>query len=225
MKKINTLQIENLNKSYGKKSILNKFSLSCHTGEIIGIFGKNGTGKSTLLKCIFGTVRSDAVNIQINKENITPCKIITDRRIGYLPQDSFLPKEKKVRDIIPLMYPEGELQDKIFYAPNVYKIENRKAGQLSLGELRYIELLLLAHLDHQFLMLDEPFSMLQPLHKDWIKELLLSLREKKGIIITDHYYEDVLQVTDRNLLIKNGKPIKINTRKDLKDHGYLKRES
>ncbi len=220
---MNHLVVNNLTKSFKKQIVLDDFSFQCSTGQIIGVFGRNGAGKSTLLKCILGTLKSNSIAISINKEYINPGKIIPDGRIGYLPQNSFLPKEKKVRDIIPLIHPDGDIQDRIFYAPNVYKIDNRKIGKLSLGELRYLELLLLTYLDHQFLMLDEPFSMIQPMHKDWIKELLLSLKEKKGIIITDHYYEDVLDVTDTNILIKEGKSIKIENKEDLIYHGYLRK--
>jgi len=220
---MNDLVIKNLTKSFKKNLVLDDFSITCTTGQIIGIFGKNGTGKSTFLKCVFGVLKSDSIQISINQQTIQPKKIISDNRIGYMPQHSFLPKEKKIRDIIPLIYPDGEMQDKIFYAPNVYKIENRKVGKLSLGELRYIEILLLSYLDHQFLMLDEPFSMIQPLHKDWIKELLLSLKNQKGVLITDHYYDDVLAVTDTNVLIKKGKSIKVDNKEDLVYHGYLKK--
>ncbi|WP_109302222.1 ATP-binding cassette domain-containing protein [Aquimarina sp. AU474] len=217
------LVVKSLTKSFRKQIVLNDFSFQCKIGQIIGVFGRNGSGKSTLLKCILGTLKSNSIIIIIDGEHITPKKIIPDGRIGYLPQDSFLPKEKKVRDIIPLIHPKGDIQDRIFYAPNVYKIDNKRVGELSLGELRYLEILLLTYLDHQFLMLDEPFSMIQPIYKDWIKELLLSAKEKKGILITDHYYEDVLEVTDTNMIIKEGKPIAIKNKKDLINHGYLRK--
>ncbi|MBQ4819975.1 ATP-binding cassette domain-containing protein [Aquimarina sp. MMG016] len=219
---MNSLYIKNLNKSFGKNIVLNDISIQCHTGEILGIFGKNGTGKSTLLKCIFGTLKANSAEILINKTRISPKKVITDGSIGYLPQDSFLPKEKTVRNIIPLLFPDGDDQDRIFYSEGIYKIETRKVGKLSLGELRYLEVLILAHLNHQFLMLDEPFSMIQPMYKDLIKNLLLSLKDKKGIIVTDHYYRDVLEVTDRNILIKEGKTHEIHNIQDLKDKGYLR---
>ncbi|MDY8135245.1 ATP-binding cassette domain-containing protein [Aquimarina sp. 2201CG5-10] len=218
---MHNLTICNLTKSFGKHTVLNTISITCNTGEIIGIFGRNGSGKSTMLKCLFGTLKADSLQIRIDEENILPQEVITDKRIGYLPQNSFLPKEKTVRQIIPLLFPNGAQQDRIFYSEGIYKIENRKIGKLSLGELRYLEVLLLAHLDHQFLLLDEPFSMIQPIYKDQIKELLLSLKEKKGIFITDHYYDDVLGITDYNILIKNGDAVVITNKSDLKEHGYL----
>ncbi|AXT52204.1 ATP-binding cassette domain-containing protein [Aquimarina sp. BL5] len=219
---MNHLFIRDLTKSFGKNYILNEVTLQCGVGEIVGVFGRNGTGKSTMLRCVFGTMRSNAIYINIDDETIKPKEVIADGRIGYLPQDSFLPKEKKVRDIIPLLFPNGEDQDKIFYTKGIHSIENRRAGKLSLGELRYLEVVLLSHLEHQFLMMDEPFSMIQPSYKELIKELLLSIKKKKGIIITDHYYEDVLDITDRNFLIKEGSLIAIQNKTDLVTHGYLR---
>ncbi len=219
---MNGLLITNLTKSFGTKNILSNISLHCTIGEIVGVFGRNGTGKSTLLQCVFGTLRSDSIQIQIDYEQITPKEIIPGRKIGYLPQDSFLPKEKKVRDVIPILFPDGEDQDTIFYTKGIYELETRKVGALSLGELRYLEVVLLCHLAHPFLMLDEPFSMIQPAYKELIKELLLHIKSKKGIIVTDHYYEDVLSVTDRNLLIKEGNILSIKDSNDLVSLGYLR---
>lgn len=215
------LKVTNINKSYEKKSILKNINLECRVGEIIGIFGRNGTGKSTLLKLIFGTLKDDSILIKINSEIIPPKKIISSKKIGYLPQDTFLPKERKVREIIPLFFPNGDNQDKIFYSPQVSSFEKIKVGKLSLGQLRYLELLIIGNLNHQFLMLDEPFSMIEPIYKDVIKGLLLELKKSKGIILTDHYYNDVLEITDKNFVIKDAKKIEIKDKNDLVKYEYL----
>nr|WP_245895719.1 ABC transporter ATP-binding protein [Flavobacterium album] len=159
----------------------------------------------------------------MNGKVIPVHKIIPEGCIGYLPQEPFLPNTMKVRDIIPLYY-SGDEQDKLFYSPRIDKIANTRVGKLSMGELRYFELLLIGHLPHQFLMLDEPFSMIEPLYKDLIKDFLKKLKTQKGIIITDHYYDDVLSVTNRKLLLKDGQLININDRNDLIAHGYLPSE-
>ncbi|SHI77312.1 ATP-binding cassette domain-containing protein [Aquimarina spongiae] len=218
---MNVLEVTGLNKSYGKKVILKDISLQCKTGEIIGVFGRNGTGKSTLLQVIFGTVKADSVQIKINSEIITPKEIIPSKQIAYLPQDTFLPKEKTVREIIPMFFPNGDDQDKIFYAPKIASLEKIKAGKLSMGQLRYFELLLIGNLNHPFMMLDEPFSMIEPLYKDIIKNLLYELKETKGIVLTDHYYNDVLQVSDRNFVIKDAQKIEVRCKDDLVKYEYL----
>ena len=216
------LKVTDVNKSYGKKAILKNINLDCKVGEIIGIFGRNGTGKSTLLKLIFGTVKADSILIKINSEIISQKAIIPSKRIGYLPQDTFLPKERKVREIIPFFFPKGDDQDKVFYSPQVSSFEKIKIGKLSLGQLRYLELLIIGNLNHQFLMLDEPFSMIEPIYKDVIKSLLLKLKKTKGIILTDHYYNDVLEITDENFVIKDSEIIKVADKSDLVKYEYLR---
>ncbi len=218
---MNLLEITNLNKSYGKKVILKDISLQCKTGEIIGVFGRNRTGKSTLLKLIFGAIKADSIQIKINSKTIAQKAIIPSKQIAYLPQDTFLPKEKTVREIIPLFFPNADEQDKIFYAPKISSFEKIKVGKLSQGQLRYFELLIIGNLNHPFMMLDEPFSMIEPLYKEIIKKLLFKLKETKGIILTDHYYNDVLEITHRNFIIKDAQKIEMRFKNDLIKYEYL----
>lgn len=218
----NQLNIYHISKSYGKKLILDNLSMQLSQAEIVGLLGRNGCGKSTLLKIIFGTVTAPSFHIAINTKAVKPRDIIPEQHIAYLPQDPFLPEHLKVRQVIPLFYQAGEDQDLIFRAPFIEKMAAQKVGTLSLGERRYLELLLIANLPHPFLFLDEPFSMIEPLFKEEIKRFLLSLKAKKGILITDHYYQDVLDITDRNLVLHNGSLQSASTVTDLKNAGYLK---
>lgn len=215
------LHIHQVCKQFGKKEVLKDVSLDFAQGEIISLFGRNGSGKSTLLKILFGTLKADAIQLQIDGKRVTPKEVIPHQWIGYLPQDNFLPKHLKVRDVIPLFHTDGDDQDLIFRAPFIEKIATRKVGTLSLGELRYLELLLVAHLEHPFLLLDEPFSMIEPLYKQAIKSFLLSLKAKKGILITDHYYRDVLDISDRHFVMVDGACMPAKNLDDLKQLGYL----
>lgn len=210
-----------LTKTFGNKKILDNTGFYLKSGEIMSIFGRNGCGKSTLLKILFGTEKAAYMQLEYNGKPIRPSDVIPRQIISYLPQDPFLPKHLKVRDIIPLYFPDSDGQDSIFYAPNIHKIANTPTGKLSLGELRFFELLLIANLPHPFLMLDEPFSMVEPLYKEKIKELLQSISHKKGIIVTDHYYRDVLDISTHNLLLKDGQLLEINSVADLATHGYI----
>jgi ABC-2 type transport system ATP-binding protein len=218
----NELNVHGLYKNFGRKNILTDVSFNLSTGDVLGLFGKNGCGKSTLLKILFGTLKANQIDLTLNGASISPSAVIPEQYIGYLPQESFLPKHLKVRDIIPLFHESGDAQDTIFRAPFIEKIASRKAGLLSMGEIRYLELLLVANLNHPFLMLDEPFSMIEPLYKEKIKEFLISLKAKKGIILTDHYYTDVFDVSTKNLVLKDGVAHEVRTSKDLKDFGYLR---
>ncbi|MGB5982557.1 MAG: ATP-binding cassette domain-containing protein [Nonlabens sp.] len=216
------LEVNGLSAALGRNTILSDVTFRLKTGEIVGLFGRNGSGKSTLLKCVFGVVKVSSIDIKIDGQIIEQKQVIPSQKIGYLPQDSFLPKSYKVRDVIPLIVPDAEKQDAVFYASQVPSFDMKKVGELSLGQLRYLELLLIGSLDHTFLMLDEPFSMLEPFYKDLVKEYLNQLKINKGIIITDHYYHDVLELTDRNYLLKDGNLVSIKDQKDLSAHGYLK---
>ncbi|MFP9098333.1 ATP-binding cassette domain-containing protein [Flavobacterium sp. RHBU_24] len=217
---MNRLTVHNIIKHFGKRAVLDAVHFELQQGEILGIFGRNGCGKSTLLKILFGVQKADVFRMGVNGKALLQRQVIPDCIISYLPQESFLPTHLKVRDIIP-MYFSGEGQDKIFNADGINKIANTPAGRLSMGEMRYFELLLIAHLPQPFLLLDEPFSMVEPLFKEKIKELLIKLTNKKGIIVTDHYYKDVLEVNDKSLLLKEGKLLAVSNVSDLAGHGYL----
>ena len=219
------LELHKAEKSFGNKEILKQVSFSCKTGEILGIFGRNGCGKSTLLKMIFGTLKSSKIEISLDHKPIDPSKVILQKKIAYLPQHSFLPYNSKVRDIIPIYYQDQEAQDVIFYDPQIALISSKKIKELSMGQLRYLQVLLVGNLKRDFILLDEPFSMIDPLYKDKISEFLLQQKEHKGIIITDHYYNDVLNITTKNILIKDGVSSQINTKEDLIKLEYLSRNS
>ena len=214
------LEIKEVHKSFGKRLILNQIQLECGIGETIGIFGRNGSGKSTLFKIMFGVLKADQFQGYVNNKAIHS-NAFAKKMIGYLPQDGFLPGDIKVRDLIAMVHPNGDVQNRIFYAPGVHSFDHKWVGLLSAGELKYLEFLLVCFLDHPFLLLDEPFSMIDPLYHEVIKEIIQTIGKTKGILLTDHYYEDVLQVTSRNFVLKNGDLIPIESRKDLARYGYI----
>jgi ABC-type multidrug transport system ATPase subunit len=215
-----TLTLDLIEHNFGKKSILSKVNFTCNTGDIIAIFGRNGSGKSTLLKSLFGTLKPGKIELSLDGKQIN-YRSPKDKAIAYLPQDPFLPKDVKVRNIIPMYFPDGDVQNKIFYSPLIDKIENQRTGTLSLGELRYLEFLLIINLDHPFILLDEPFSMIEPLYKDAIKGIILNYMKDKGFIITDHYYLDVLQVANKKMILKQGISHEVLSVEDLIENGYL----
>jgi ABC-type multidrug transport system ATPase subunit len=215
------LSITGVQKSFSGKTVLSDVSLHLETGDVMALLGRNGCGKSTLLKILFGTEKATAIHLEFNGRVIKPSDVIPQQVISYLPQDPFLPKHLKVKDIIPICFLDGAAQDAVFYAYNMHKLANTPAGKLSMGELRYFELLLIANLHHPFLLLDEPFSMVEPLYKEKIKELLLNLTAKKGIIVTDHYYQDVLEISNKNFLLKDGTLHPVKDEAGLAALGYL----
>ena len=215
-----TLDVRSVIHSYGKRQILSDVNFTCKTGDVIGIFGRNGTGKSTLLKILFGTVQAMKSEIYLDNKVATKDSH-PNKYVAYHHQSVFLPKNTTVKNLIPLYFPDGNKQNKIFYEPLIRKIENVKAGALSLGEQRFLQFLLLLHLDHHFVLLDEPFSMIEPLYKDFIKEKIETFKHEKGFIITDHYFADVLQVANIKKVLKDGVMKTANNNADLIDLGYL----
>ncbi|MFD2937498.1 ATP-binding cassette domain-containing protein [Spirosoma flavum] len=215
------LAIDKLEKSFGKRAILKLNKLDLQTGETVGIFGRNGSGKSTLMKILFGTMRATASSLYLDTVPFDPATTIARKLIAYLPQHSFLPGGFKVRDIIPLVIADGEAQNRVFYSPGIASFENQRIGSLSMGQLKYLEFLLVAYLDHPFLLLDEPFSMIDPLYHQVIKEVIGSLKASKGILVTDHYYENVWAVTNRHYILVDGLLLPIETKEELTKHGYL----
>ncbi|MCW5519751.1 ABC transporter ATP-binding protein [Aureitalea sp. L0-47] len=218
---MSTFKLHNASKKFGGRTIINDVSFELNTGDIVGLFGRNGSGKSTLLKMMYGTLRSGKVEMSFNAEPISPSEIIPRKIIGYVPQSSFLPKNVRVRDIIPVYFPKGEDQDKVFYDAVITTIANKKIGELSHGQRKYFEVVLTALLPHPFVFLDEPFSMLEPLHKNELKEFFRKLAVRKGILMTDHYYEDVLDCATSSLVIKDGVSYPADSKEDLKEFEYI----
>lgn len=217
---IKSLRLDYVDFSFGKKQILSNVSFTCSTGEILAVFGRNGSGKSTLLKILFGSLKPNKIELYINGDKIE--KISTnDKLIAYLPQVPFLPKDITVRRIIPMYFPDGETQNKIFYSPLINKIERQRIGTLSLGEQKYLEFLLIINLSHPFILLDEPFSMLEPIYIESIKDILTKYKKDKGIIITDHYYRDVFEIADTKIILKDGVSHEILNMNELCDYGYI----
>jgi len=220
---VHTLQVKSITHSFGKRSILSKCSIECKTGEVIGLLGRNGSGKSTLFKILFGTLKPDQLTLYLDgywKGNPG-----LNAFIGYHPQEVMLPKGLRVGNLISMYVKNSESQNKVFYTQGINDMLKKEVGALSLGQQRYLQFILLLNLDHHFVLLDEPFSMVEPLYRNLIKEKLIEYKSHKGFIITDHYYLDVLEVADQIKLIKNGEIIPISNVEDLRVFDYLSDQS
>jgi len=216
---MNNLHIDSIRKSYNERIILSDIYLSCKKGEIVGLVGRNGSGKSTLLKIIFGIENAENKFVRID-DKVLKSFADSSRLINYLPQDNFLPKEIKVHNIIKLFLPQkkkDQLLKNIFIKPLLKK----KFQVLSGGEKRILEILLLLNSESEFILLDEPFNGVSPIVRDLIIQNINDEKHKKGIIITDHDYENVIKLADRILLLKNANLKEITDKKELIKHGYL----
>ena len=219
----NLLEIDSVVKSFDMHVVLTDIYLKCRTGDIIGMLGRNGTGKSTLMKIVFGTLRADTKFIRIDgKVYNQPYKTINE--ICYLPQDSFLPKHLSIEKTIELYLGKNQVQN-FLEDPILNKLNTSKISYLSGGELRYLEIKLLLHTDCKFILLDEPFNGVSPILVGEIKKLILKTSEFKGIILTDHDYRNVLDVANQFCMIYDRGIKRIDDKEELVRWGYIPRPS
>ncbi|RAU83786.1 ATP-binding cassette domain-containing protein [Pontibacter arcticus] len=216
----NELQADSILYRIKERQLLTDIYISCKTGEIVGLLGRNGCGKSTLLKIIFGTLLTDNKHIRINGQ-VYPAPYKQKNLLAYLPQQDFLPATIRLNKIVDLYFYEPEKKEAVKQNERVQKLLNNYPNQLSKGELRYFELLLLLQLDVKFLLLDEPFSGVEPLYAERIEELLNSHLGTKGFIITDHDYRSVWRVSNRIILLANGACRPVTHEQELAEWGYI----
>lgn len=207
------LHVDSVFKTYGTHRVLAGAYLVCKPGEIVGILGRNGSGKSTLLKIIFGSIPSDSSYVSVNGV-VYSNRFQRPKKIAYLFQDTFVPNNIKVKTLLKLFRAE-ELSHHVM----VSKILDQTIGELSGGECRYLEVLFILYSKAEYIILDEPFNGLSPILKEEIK---IEIRKSpKGIIITDHDYRNVLDLTTKNLLLTNGSIQEIRDIEELRTKGYL----
>ena len=219
MKKKDVLEAEGIIYRIGYNDLLTDIYMKCEMGEVIGVLGRNGCGKSSLLKIIFGTLEAENKNIRVNKMPID--RLYAKRNIvSYLPQDSFLPKTISLKKIVLNFISRTSKREAIFKDLHLNKHLNKKVNELSGGELRYFEVLLLLSLDSRFILLDEPFSSIEPLYKERIKNLIWQYKGEKGFIITDHDFHNLLALCDNVKLIVNGVCKTITQAQELELWGY-----
>ena len=216
---MNTLHVDSINKSYDNNKILSDIFLTCKKGEIVGLIGRNGSGKSTLLKIIFGIEKCENKFIQIGDKVIN--NIASGRTlINYLPQEKFLPNNIQIKSLINLFLPKEnrhELVNNDYIKPLLHK----KNQELSGGEKRVLEILLIIHSNAEFILLDEPFNGVSPIIRTYIINHIRKMKSSKGFIITDHDYENVINLADKIMFLKDGVLKEVINQKQLVDLGYL----
>ncbi|HEY4650401.1 MAG TPA: ATP-binding cassette domain-containing protein [Pontibacter sp.] len=214
------LEADSILYSVAGRQLLTDIYLSCKTGEVVGLLGRNGCGKSTLLKILFGTLPTYNKHIRVNGQVYQePYK--HKHLLAYLPQNDFLPKNLRLRQLIDLYLTAPDKQGAVRQHPRVQPHLQKYTNELSRGELRYFELLLLLQLDVKFLLLDEPFSGIEPIYVDRVQELLQAHLHTKGFLITDHDYTSVMRISNRIILLANGACRPIQSHEELATWGYV----
>jgi len=216
---IHTLEADGIQLDFGLRRILSDIYLKCETGKITGLLGRNGQGKSCLMNVILGTLNSSINSVRFDG-NVTRNVAKRPDLLLYLPQFNFIPKSLKVKQVFEdfqLSYTEFENR-----FPEFKEKYNSKVSHLSGGQWRTVEIYIIAKTPSLFAMLDEPFTHLNPIQIDKIKEFLLEEKTNKGFLITDHMYSHLLDISDTVYLLKDGKTHLIKTIQDLDDLGYVR---
>ncbi|MFD2146486.1 ATP-binding cassette domain-containing protein [Mucilaginibacter antarcticus] len=213
-----TLKADSIELDFSGRKILTDVFISCTQGEIVGLLGRNGCGKSSLLKIIFGLLKPAYKYLSIDDTYITTG--YKNSRMAYLPQQSYLPPQIKIHDLAKMLVDDFFWEDFISH-PAYIKHGQKAIAQLSGGEQRMLETLMIIYNKADFILLDEPFTHISPVQIEELKPLIRLCAKRKGIIVTDHQYRNVLDISDRIILLTNGCTKPINSIDDLVTYNYL----
>lgn len=223
------IALENVQKSYGKRRVVNQVSLSVAQGEVVGLLGPNGAGKTTTFYMATGLEKPDLGRVRLDGIDITDLPMHQRARlgIGYLAQEASIFRHLSVRDNLLLVMQQTNvpteeqaerLQD-LLKEFRLEKVADSLGVQVSGGERRRTELArsLASGTDGpKFLFLDEPFAGVDPIAVAEIQTLVGQLRAREmGILITDHNVRETLQITDRAYIMSEGQILASGTAEDL----------
>lgn len=213
-----TIEIDNVELNFKEKRILNGIYLKGETGSITGILGSNGCGKSCLLNIIFGNLKPKYKLVRINNKPVLK-PLYQTKLVAYLPQYHFIPNALKLSMVFKQF--QVNWYDIIVYFEDFKRYKNSRFRDLSGGERRLVETFIILKSDKKIILLDEPFSHLAPLYIEKIKTIILEEKHHKAIIITDHMYRHIVDISDNIYLIKNGHTKLIKDVKELEVYKYL----
>jgi lipopolysaccharide export system ATP-binding protein len=209
------LRAQHLSKSYDSRKVVNDVNIYVDTGEIVGLFGPNGAGKTTTFYIIIGFIRPDLGEISLDFNNLTdlPMFLRARRGITYLPQEPSIFKKMSVRNNLVSILEfhevdrtviEGKIQE-VLEAFRLEHLADNSADLLSGGERRRLEIARAMMIAPKFMLLDEPFSGIDPISISDLKKIVLGLKHRGiGILISDHNVRDSLPICDRAYIINEG---------------------
>ncbi len=216
---LGVLECKDLKKSYKKKLAVNHVSLNVREGEIVGLLGPNGAGKTTTFYMIAGLIRPDEGTILMEGKNITHLPMFKRAQLGlsYLPQEPSIFRgmtvEENIYSILEFLYRDKKTRklilEKLLEDLNIAHIRKTQAYAVSGGERRRVEVARALATKPKFILLDEPFSGIDPIIVDELKGIIKNLKKRNiGIIITDHNVREILDIVDRAYLLFDGRIIK-----------------
>jgi len=209
------LGTDNLAKSYGRRRVVNEVSISVNEGEIVGLLGPNGAGKTTTFNMVVGVVSPDSGRVDFVDEDITafPMHLRARAGIGYLTQEPSVFRKLTVEQNIMAILEtcdmgmvEREVRLKnLLEELDLESLSGNRADTLSGGEKRRLEITRALVTSPKLLLLDEPFSGIDPIAVYEVQKIIRRLRDRGlGILITDHNVREMLKLVDRAYLINKG---------------------
>ena len=236
----NVLEVKNLKKIYGPRTVVKDVSLSIKSGEVVGLLGPNGAGKTTTFYMIVGLVAANGGQILLNGESIQHLPIYKRARIGitYLPQENSvfrtLTVEENIQAILELQTNEDgspftkkqikEELEKLLNELQITGIRKNLAPTVSGGERRRTEIARALAARPRFILLDEPFAGVDPISVIDIKRIIEHLRDSGlGVLITDHNVRETLAVCERAYIVSQGHLIAHGTPTEILQDEHVKR--
>jgi lipopolysaccharide export system ATP-binding protein len=217
-----TLILKNLAKIYDGRKVVKSVSLDLKSGTVVGLLGPNGAGKSTTFYMTVGMIRPDEGQVFLDNKNVTdhPMYLRARKGIGYLPQESSIFKKLTVKNnimaILELLNIKKKEQQnitrKLLGELGISHLAEQKAGLLSGGERRRLEIARSLATNPSFMLLDEPFAGIDPLAIVDIKNIIGHLKSRNiGVLISDHNVRETLGVCDNAYIMNNGEVIESGT--------------
>ena len=224
----------NLRKSYGNKEIVKGISINVKRGEVVGLLGPNGAGKTTTFYMITGMIRPNSGEVKLDETNITslPMYQRARRGIGYLAQEPSVFTKLSVEDNLRLVLEmtaltkeeQSQRLEKLLTDFSIDHIRKSKAYILSGGERRRTEIARALVMEPKFILLDEPFSGIDPIAVEDIQQIIFDLKSRNiGVLITDHNVRETLTITDRAYLLYEGDILKSGSARELTEDEEARR--
>ncbi len=223
-----------LSKSYRGRKVVDGVSLKISPGEVVGLLGPNGAGKTTTFHLLVGLTRPDAGRVMLNGTDLTdfPMYLRARNGLGYLPQEPSVFRKLSVEEIIlavletlPMEGSERrERLEELLELMGLAHLRRHRADTLSGGERRRVEIARALVLSPSFILLDEPFSGIDPVTVLDIQKIVVDLKQRSiGVLVTDHNVRETLRVTDRAYIIHNGRIFRAGTPQELSSDPEVRR--